>query len=43
VGANQIACERGDLHTTAQHLKRSQELGEHTGLPQNPYRYSLSG
>jgi hypothetical protein len=42
VGANQIACERGDLHTTAQHL-RSQELGEHTRLPQNPYRYSLSG
>jgi LuxR family maltose regulon positive regulatory protein len=36
---SQIACERGDLHTATQHLLRSQELGEHTGLPQNPYRW----
>jgi LuxR family maltose regulon positive regulatory protein len=38
VGLSQIACERGDLHTATQHLRRSQELGEHTGLPQHPYR-----
>lgn len=38
VGMSQIACERGDLDAAARHLLRGQELGEHTGLPQNPYR-----
>jgi LuxR family maltose regulon positive regulatory protein len=38
VGMSQIACERGDLDAATQHLLRSDELGEHTGLPQNPYR-----
>ncbi len=42
VGLSQIACERGDLHTATQHLLRSQELGEHTGLPQNPYRWRVA-
>ena len=28
--------------TAAQHLQRSQELGEHTGLPQNPYRWRVA-
>ena len=42
VGMSQIACERGDLTTAAQHLQRSQELGEHTGLPQNPYRWRVA-
>ena len=42
VGMSQIACERGDLHTATQHLMRSQELGEHTGLPQNPYRWRVA-
>ena len=42
VGMSQIACERGDLHTATQHLLRSQELGEHTGLPQNPYRWRVA-
>ena len=42
VGMSQIACERGDLEAAAQHLLRSQELGEHTGLPQNPYRWRVA-
>ena len=28
--------------TATQHLLRSQELGEHTGLPQNPYRWRVA-
>ncbi len=39
VGMSEIARERGDLRAAAQHLLTSQELGEHTGLPQNPYRW----
>ena len=31
-----IAFERNDLDAATQHLPRSQELGEHTGLPLNP-------
>ena len=42
VGLSQIACERGDLHAAAQHLLRSQEWGEHAGLPQNPYRWRVA-
>ena len=42
VGLSQIACERGDLPAAAQHLLRSQELGEHTGLPQNRYRWRVA-
>ncbi len=38
VGLSEIARERGDLQAATQHLLRSQELGEHTGLPQNRYR-----
>jgi len=42
VGMSQIACERGDLEAATGHLLRSQQLGEHTGLPQNPYRWRVS-
>ncbi len=42
VGMSQIACARGDLAAATQHLLRSQELGEHTGLPQNPYRWRVA-
>jgi len=42
VGMSQIVFERNDLDTTAQLLRRSQELGEHTGLPQNRYRWRVS-
>ncbi|MDX6217375.1 MAG: hypothetical protein QOG99_2959, partial [Frankiales bacterium] len=42
VGMSQIAFERNDLDAAAQLLRRSQELGEHTGLPQNRYRWRVS-
>ena len=35
VGMSGVHRERNDLHTATQQLLRSQELGEHTGLPQN--------
>jgi LuxR family maltose regulon positive regulatory protein len=38
VGIGQIALERGDLPTADAYLRRSRDLGEHLGLPQNPYR-----
>jgi LuxR family maltose regulon positive regulatory protein len=42
VGLARIACERNDLDAAAGHLLRSHELGEHTGLPQNPYRWRVA-
>ena len=42
VGMSRIHCERNDLHAAMQHLLTSQELGEHTGLPQNPYRWRVA-
>jgi LuxR family maltose regulon positive regulatory protein len=42
VGMSQIAFERGDIPAAARHLLRSKELGEHTGLPQNPYRWRVA-
>jgi LuxR family transcriptional regulator, maltose regulon positive regulatory protein len=39
VGMSEIARERDDLRAATQLLLRSQELGEHTGLPQNRYRW----
>ena len=42
VGMSRIACERDDLHAATEHLLRSRELGEHTGLPQNPYRWRVA-
>ena len=42
VGMSEIARERDDLRTATQHLLRSQELGEHTGLPQNRYRWRVA-
>jgi tetratricopeptide (TPR) repeat protein len=38
VGMSQIARERDDLPAALRHLRRAEELGEHTWLPQNPYR-----
>ena len=35
---SQIALERGDLPTAEAYLQRGRDLGEHIGLPQNPYR-----
>lgn len=42
VGMSEVARERGDLPAAAAHLLRSQELGEDTGLPQNPYRWRVA-
>ena len=42
VGMSEIARERDDLPAATQLLQRSQELGEHTGLPQNPYRWRVA-
>jgi ATP/maltotriose-dependent transcriptional regulator MalT len=39
VGMSEIACERDNLRAATQLLLHSQELDEHTGLPQNPYRW----
>ncbi len=38
VGMSRIARQRNDLDAAERHLRRSAELGEHTGLPQYPYR-----
>ena len=42
VGLSEIARERNDLRAATQLLLRSQELGEQTGLPQNPYRWRVA-
>ncbi len=39
VGMSEVHLERDDLRSAAQKLLQSQELGEHTGLPQNRYRW----
>jgi LuxR family maltose regulon positive regulatory protein len=42
VGMSEIARERDDLRAATQHLLTSQDLGEHTGLPQNQYRWRVA-
>jgi LuxR family maltose regulon positive regulatory protein len=42
VGMSELYRERDDQHTAMQYLRRSQELGEHTGFPQNPYRWRVA-
>lgn len=42
VGMSQIACERDDLPAATAYLRRAEELGEHTWLPQNPYRWRVA-
>ncbi len=42
VGMSEIHRERDDLHAATQHLLRSKELGERTGLPQNRYRWCVA-
>ncbi len=39
VGMSDLRREHNDLKTATQHLLTSQALGEHAGLPQNPYRW----
>ena len=42
VGMSEVHRERDDLPAATQHLLRSQELGEHTGSPQNRYRWRVA-
>jgi LuxR family maltose regulon positive regulatory protein len=42
VGMAGIAVERNDLTAAAEHLRRAEELGEQTWLPQNPYRWRVA-
>ena len=42
VGMSELHYERDDLHAATQHLLKSEELGEHTGLPQNRYRWRVA-
>jgi LuxR family transcriptional regulator, maltose regulon positive regulatory protein len=42
VGISELNRERDDLPAATQQLLRSQELGEHTGLPQNRYRWRVA-
>ncbi len=42
VGMSEVHRERDDLRAATQHLLRSQELGEHAGLPQNRYRWRVA-
>jgi LuxR family maltose regulon positive regulatory protein len=42
VGMSEVHRERNDLPAATEELLRSQELGEHLGLPQNPYRWRVA-
>ncbi|MCW2779629.1 MAG: ATP-dependent transcriptional regulator, MalT-like, LuxR family [Marmoricola sp.] len=42
VGLSALHRERNDLHLARQLLVRSEELGEHNGLPQNRYRWRVA-
>jgi LuxR family maltose regulon positive regulatory protein len=41
VGLSDLFRERDDLDAAVQHLQRSRELGEHTGLPKNRCRWCV--
>ncbi|CAN5776547.1 LuxR C-terminal-related transcriptional regulator [soil metagenome] len=42
VGMSDLHRERNDLHAATQQLLRSKEQGEHTGFPQNRYRWRVA-
>lgn len=42
VGISVLCREHDDLNAAAQHLLRSKEQGEHTGFPQNGYRWCVA-
>ena len=42
VGMSQLHCERGELYAATEYLLRAKEQGEHTGFPQNPYRWRVA-
>ena len=42
VGMSEVHLERNDLAAARECLLRSQRLGDHNGLPQNPYRWRVA-
>jgi LuxR family maltose regulon positive regulatory protein len=42
VGMSELHREHGDLSTATQYLLKSKELGEHSGIPQNRYRWYVA-
>ncbi|MEZ4671318.1 MAG: LuxR C-terminal-related transcriptional regulator [Anaerolineae bacterium] len=42
VGLSEINREYNNLHAAKQHLMRSEQQGEHTGFPQNRYRWRVA-
>jgi LuxR family maltose regulon positive regulatory protein len=42
VGLSELHHEYNDLHAATQDLLRSKELGDHTGFPQNRYRWPVA-
>jgi LuxR family transcriptional regulator, maltose regulon positive regulatory protein len=42
VGMSELFYEQNDLQSAVQYLRRVQEQGEHTGLPQNRYRWRVA-
>jgi LuxR family maltose regulon positive regulatory protein len=42
VGLAGVLTERDELDAARRHLTASRELGEHAGLPQNPYRWRVA-
>jgi LuxR family maltose regulon positive regulatory protein len=42
VGLSELHREYNDLHAATQDLLRSKELGDHTGFPQNRYRWPVA-
>ncbi len=42
VGMSELCREHDDLHAATQYLLRSKEQGEHTGFPQNRYRWRVA-
>jgi LuxR family maltose regulon positive regulatory protein len=42
VGMAGVLLERNDLKAAREHLATSERLGEHNGLPQNPYRWRVA-
>ena len=42
VGLSELNYEYNDLNTATQFLQKSKQLGEHTGFPQNRYRWPIA-
>ena len=42
IGISTVLCEQADLERAQWHLTRAEELGEHLGLPQSPYRLAVA-